>query len=53
MKASKTLVKLVEFKLEKRIYSKISQIFKPKNDKICWGKKKSPSPSNLHLFWFK
>ncbi len=38
MKASKTLAKLVEFTLEKHIYSKFSQVFKPKNDKICWEK---------------
>jgi hypothetical protein len=44
MKASKILVKLVEFTLEKHIYLKISQIFKPKNNKICWEKKEVTEP---------
>lgn len=39
MKAPKTLANLVEFTLEKHTYSKFSQIFKPKNDKICCEKK--------------
>ncbi len=39
MKASKTLTKLVEFTLENtHLNWKISQIFKPKNDKFFWGK---------------
>jgi hypothetical protein len=39
MIASKNLAKLVEFTLEKHINSKISQIFKPKNDQNCCEKK--------------